>query len=471
MLADSPQAVTGSDRPRIAPPRPARSSVAEYRAEAAACGIELMPHQDVAATYIEAIGPDDRWLYPEIAVIEARQNGKTELLVPFIVRRLRMGRRIMHAAQNRELPREVHDRVATIMVGEYRGELRRKPRYGSGQETIEMANGGRYHVVAATRGGARGNPNDDVIIDEVRELDTYDFLGAAKPTLAQSRNPQILYLSNAGEDTSVVLNGIRQRAGVDPKLAYLEWSADPRRSVEDREGWREANPAIGRLPGRDMMAYLEDQYRAYQLTGTLGIFETEHLCRWVSSTRERFVDEYLWASCMGPLGDPLSPVLAVSMTPDGKRAAAAMAWQRPDGTVALRLVYDVTGNPIDVKRLGEDMDADARRLGIKRVGYDPLTDAELAKYFVKGTSEKVTGQAFANASAQFVNLVTAKRIRWQDGDGIGADLLNTARRAHDETGHFEAVRMTDDRPIPAALASIRAVWLASGPDVPSPRFY
>jgi hypothetical protein len=70
-----------------------------------------------------------------------------------------------------------------------------------------------------------------------------------------------------------------------------------------------------------------------------------------------------------------------------------------------------------------------------------------------------------------VNLVTAKRIRWQDGDGIGADLLNTARRAHDETGHFEAVRMTDDRPIPAALASIRAVWLASGPDVPSPRFY
>jgi hypothetical protein len=38
----------------------------------------------------------------------------------------------------------------------------------------------------------------------------------------------------------------------------------------------------------------------------------------------------------------------------------------------------------------------------------------------------------------------------------------TARKALDE-GRFEAVRADDKRPITAALAAIRAVWLASGP--------
>jgi hypothetical protein len=157
------------------------------------------------------------------------------------------------------------------------------------------------------------------------------------------------------------------------------------------------------------------------------------------------------------------------MTPDGKRAAAALAWQRVDGSVSLRLLYDVTGDPIDVKRLGEDLDRDARALGVKRVAYDPLTDVEITKYLRK--SEPITGQKWANASAQFVNLVTAKRLRWQDDGTLGEDLAWTSRKAHDETGHFQAVRMADNRPIPAALASIRAVWLASGPDAPSPRVY
>jgi hypothetical protein len=84
---------------------------------------------------------------------------------------------------------------------------------------------------------------------------------------------------------------------------------------------------------------------------------------------------------------------------------------------------------------------------------------------------KITGTAWANASAQFVNLVNAGRIRWQDCEAVTDDLAFTARKEHDETGHFQAVRMTDDRAIPAALAAIRAVWLASGPVAPSPRIY
>ena len=176
----------GRAKPRISPPTPAKSGLREYEACAAEIDIELMPWQRAAARYLTAQGADGRWLYREFAAIVARQNGKTKLLVPAVVDRLRSGRRIMHTAQNRELPREVFGIVADIMQGKYKSELRSKPRFANGQEEIRTTNGGLYRIVAPTRGGARGPSNDDVIIDELREMDDYDFIAAAKPTLTAS---------------------------------------------------------------------------------------------------------------------------------------------------------------------------------------------------------------------------------------------------------------------------------------------
>src|SRR6186713_2139011 len=109
MLAEAirPTEPVGREKPRIAPPLPARSEWKEMHTLAADLGTELFPWQDCAFRYMYAVGPGKTWLYPEVAVVVARQNGKTELLVSHIVQRLLMGRRIMHTAQNRELPREV----------------------------------------------------------------------------------------------------------------------------------------------------------------------------------------------------------------------------------------------------------------------------------------------------------------------------------------------------------------------------
>jgi hypothetical protein len=59
--------------------------------------------------------------------------------------------------------------------------------------------------------------------------------------------------------------------------------------------------------------------------------------------------------------------------------------------------------------------------------------------------------------------VDAKVIQWDHAAAVGDDLTWTARKQHDDTGSFQAVRADDSRPIPAALASIRAVGLASAP--------
>lgn len=465
-----PQKLRGADKPRLAPPVPARSGLAGYEATAKAIGIELMPWQREAARYITATGPGGKPLYREVAIVVGRQNGKTTLLPPIIVEDLLAGRRVMHTAQDRALPREIFDQVCDIMLDQYRGELKRKPRRANGTEVIETQVGGKYRIVAPSRGGARGPTNDRVIVDEARELTDFDFIAGAKPTLTVSKHPQMIYLSNAGWDGSVVLNALRKRADTDPSLAYLEWSAEPDLAADDRLGWAQANPSLGHEVGGmgSVLETLELDYRTALLEGTLAIFETEHLCRWVSSMREKLVDETVWTACRNDsLELPAQPTMAVSMSPDGKRASAAVAWMRTDGTVGLRLTFNVTGSPIDTAALGKDLQTAATKLGIRRIGYDPLTDKELAKYFRK--PEAISGQTFANASSRFVVLVEGKQLRWADADAVTDDLTWTSRKQDRETGTYQAVRSQDDRSITASLAAIRAVWLASGPKPITPK--
>jgi hypothetical protein len=477
MLAEAPSLLLGRAQPRVAPPVPVRSDIATFREVATDIGISLMPWQEQCARYLTALAPDDRWLYREVGIVVARQNGKTTLLVPLIVQRLRAGQRIMHTAQDRALPREVFGLVADILSQDLtlfpqRNGRSTKPRFANGQEEIRLANGGMYSIVAPTRGGARGPSRDLVIIDELREMDTWDFIAASKPTLTASRNPQMIYLSNAGEDDSIVLNALRDRAGKDPALAYLEWSAAPDRPSDDRIGWAEANPALGNEVGEmgSVLETLEADYRTALLEGTLGLFETEHLCRWVNTLRQRLVDEHAWM--LGKRDDLPAPRrvhMGISMDPSGTRAAAAIAWQDEQRQANVRLIYDVTGSPIDVAAFGADLKQTASQLGVSQVAFDPLTDAELAKFFKKPIP--LSGQKWANASSLFANLVQGGRLLWTDADAVTDDLVWTARKDHDESGSFQAVRANDDRPIPAALAAIRAVSAAFGPPLSRPKVY
>jgi hypothetical protein len=430
-----------------------------------------MPWQRLAAEIITATSPAPArfvrapWLYGEAAVVVSRQNGKTEILVPRIVMGLAAGERIMHTAQNRELPREVFGTVADVVSAQLPRSVR-SIRLANGQEQIVMRDGGRYRIVAPTRGGARGGANDLVIVDEARELDTFAFIAAAKPTLTTSPHPQILYLSNAGDDASVVLNGLRRRAELDPALAYLEWSAAPERAVDDREGWREANPALGITIRPD---YLEGEYRAHLLGGTLSIFETEHLCRWVTSLLPRIVSAAAWDRAAAALEAPRRPALGVSVDPSGGRASAVLAWAQGDGSIGLTLAADVTGDPLDVDELGRRLARMVREQHVVGIGFDSATDADLARHLGKRAAA-ITGRAFAAASDRFARTVEGGRLRHDGAAPVGADLAWTAKATTTARAWY-ATRARDDRPITAALAAIRAVWLATEPETHRPTIY
>jgi hypothetical protein len=452
--------LVGSPRPRIAPPTPARSDVPSLTKAASELGIELWPWQREAAKYLTAKGAGDRWLYREVAIIVARQNGKTELLLPLIVSRLLEGDRIMHTAQNRELPRLVHRKLSRLLQ-QHHPQAIEAIRRGAGQEEIWLTNGGHYRIVAPNEDGARGSTNDLVIVDELRQMTDHNFIAASKPTLAG--DAQIVYLSNAGHSESEVLNALRARAGVDERLAYLEWSAAPERTPDDVAGWLEANPAIGHKDGH--LEGLHDDYRANLLSGTMAIFETEQLCRWVAAMDERLVTEQAWAGqFFGDVGRPMRAFMAVNMDITGDRASVVIAWADADG-ICLD-VHDTTGAPIDTNLLGPDILKLARENRVMETAFDPYTDADLARHLLKARG--INGREYAAASEKFVRLVAEKKLRVHDPDGVlTTDLAWTVRR-NAPMGSYMAVRANDEHSNTAAQAAVRATWLASRPALPTP---
>ena len=442
---------------------------------ARAIGISLMPWQASAARYVEALGADGRHLYREVAIIVARQNGKSKILVPLFVKRLLAGQRIMHTAQDRALPREIFGVVAEVMwlhhpeLFPMRNGRATKPRYANGSEEIRLTNGGIYSIVAPSRSGARGPSRDLVVIDETREMTDWDFMAAAKPTTAASRDPQTIYLSNAGTDESVVLNALAKRAGSDASLAYLEWSAAPQRSVDDVGGWAEANPAMGYE--RDGMGSLYDtlvaELRAARIDNTLPHFQTEHLCRSVITEQPHAVPLAAWDQCRGTTEAGERSAIAFNMDPSGRRASVVRAWVQTDGRIAVEELIEARGEtaPIDTERLGKDIAKLARTHRSRAIGFASWTDKDIARYVPR--AKPVDEKEFAAASEMFARYVGTRRIVWESAMHVGNDLPAVIRRGH-HSGAWQAVPATPDHSITAALAAIRATWLASAPK-PEPR--
>lgn len=448
----------GSELPRIGPQTSEYSRIGAILDAAESLHIQLRPWQVHASDVITSTDADGQWLYREVAVIAARQNGKTMLLAPRVLAGLQRGEHIVHTAQNRDIPRELLMLLSPLVPTAW------KVRLANGQEAITTPEGGSYKIVAPQR-GARGLSADLLIIDELREFEDFDFIAAAEPILTESPNPQVLYLSNAGKENSVVLNDLRNRADKDQNLAYLEWSAAPERAVDDEEGWLEANPSIGH--GNNSLDRLRTLYAKYREAGELAVFETEHLCRWVKSMAPQLVSPPLWQRCRGKLEEVVRPAMGVKVDPNGRRASAVMAWQQSDGSIAVQVTADVTGEPINLTALAVDLVEQAKTAGVQVVGFDPQTDQHLARHFP--ITEGINGQEYANASGRFVGAVETSGIRWQHADAISEDLPHASRKV--TTGKAYMAVPAGTRSTTAVEAAVRAVWLASNPRVQVPSIF
>jgi len=156
-----------------------------------------------------------------------------------------------------------------------------------------------------------------------------ELLSALGPTLSARPGSQLVVLSNAGDDSSELLNAMRERAIPvldDPEVrrAWMEWSADPEApgfDPYDEELWYQVMPTLGQPRGLDLdfvreMARLMDK----------ADFMREYLCVPSSSVSALVIPPELWRSAYRTdvtLGDDVCLALDVTPSRDGAALVAA----------------------------------------------------------------------------------------------------------------------------------------------------
>jgi hypothetical protein len=122
------------------------------------------------------------------------------------------------------------------------------------REFIKFKNGATIRFKARSKGGGRGFSCDCLLLDEAQILGAAAW-SAILPTMSARPNPQVWLLGTppTAEDDGEVFSRIREAGlgGKQPRLAYLEWSAEVTDDFDDPETWAKANPSYGSRIGED----------------------------------------------------------------------------------------------------------------------------------------------------------------------------------------------------------------------------
>jgi hypothetical protein len=314
-------------------------------------GLRLDPWQET--TLRAFLGTTERgtWSAFECALIVPRQNGKGAVLEAIELAALYLwpDELILHSAHEFKTSQEAFRRILRWIEGSDTLRKRVAPRgirTSHGEEGIELRDGSRLRFVARSTGSGRGFSCDRFIGDEAFHLPG-ETIAALLPTLSARPNPQLLYTSSAGLPNSDHLRRVRDRAlaGGDPSLAYVEWSAPTSASLDDRQAWADANPALGYRLSLDHIA----RERAAMGEAEFG---RERLGLWDDPRGESVIPVETWLALADPKARPGDPVtFAFDVTPDRRFAAVSVVGLDATGLPVVEVVDSRPGTAWLVDRL------------------------------------------------------------------------------------------------------------------------
>ncbi len=337
----------GSQAPRIMHVPPAASSTwGEARELLELAGVHLDPWQQLVLENALGETAAGRWSAFEVVVNVARQNGKGEILLArqLVGMFLLEEKFQVHSAHQVDTSLEAFRRLLDVIENapDLDQQVKRVS-HVNGREGIELKSGCRIRFRSRSRGGGRGFTGDVLYLDEAMFLPEY-AVGALLPALSGRSmigDPQVWYAGSAVDQTihadGIVFSRLRQRglAGVDPALAYFEWSMDaagPQQVSSDdavsEDGWAAANPGLGIRISPDHIAKeqrsMEPRTFAVERLG-VGDY---HLPGGENSV----ISREAWAALADPTpGLLLDPVaFAFDVSPDRSSAAVCAAGARTD---------------------------------------------------------------------------------------------------------------------------------------------
>ena len=268
--------------------------------------IELMPWQKWAAIHgLEVIDTPYGWRFRfrNVQIEVSRQNGKTslaEVIALFFLYQLEVGL-VLGTSQDVSNAEETWQAcVELAQTNKDLSDAIKHVWYTNGAKRLQLIGDRNYRVKASNRKAGRGLSADLILMDELREHQTWDAWAALSKTGLARANSLIWCMSNAGDGTSVVLRHFRLKAharlgdpdGIvaamggsepisdewadDSALGYFEWSAPPDAAPDDIDAWRQANPALGYTLELSAL-------RASYADDPLNVFKTECLCQWITT--------------------------------------------------------------------------------------------------------------------------------------------------------------------------------------------
>ncbi|MCI0543029.1 MAG: terminase [Actinobacteria bacterium] len=327
-------------------------------------GIDLWPWERWLLIHALELLPNGEFRFRTIILLVARQNGKSLILAILSLwwmyvfgRPLTIG-----TAQNLDVAEEQW--AVAVELASSNPELAREIAHvdrTNGKKALRLVGGQRYKVAASSRRGGRGLSGDLVLLDELREHQSWDAWGAVTKTTMARALAQIWGASNAGDAASVVLRHLRKLAHLalgdpdgiaaddepppdgadvdDDTLAIFEWSAPPGAPISDRAAWAQANPSLG-------YGITERAIIAAMRTDPEWVFRTEVLCQFLEHTADGPFPPGSWAACADPSSTVAesSPIGAcVDVSWDRTLGHVAVAGWRDDGTPHIELVASATG--------------------------------------------------------------------------------------------------------------------------------
>lgn len=320
-------------------------------------GMELYPFQEWLLIHaLEIIGDlktEWRFRFRTVLVMISRQNGKTEIskvIASFFLNVLGV-KAVFGTSLSMDKAEEVWEGVITEQEKhpELAREIQQVARRNGGKKLV-LTGGRSYKVGAPTRRAGRGDANDLVMLDELREHRDWETWSAAVASTNAKPNGIVICFSNAGDPDSIVLRQIRSQAiekingskandfggSVDAEaLGLFEWSAPEKAETGDLEAIAQANPALGYglLTERALLANRETFPEAK--------FRSECLCQQVETILPEPFPEGSWLGGVdetSSIREDSELFWGVDLSQDRRWTVIAVCGLREDGNYHIEVV-------------------------------------------------------------------------------------------------------------------------------------
>lgn len=294
-----------------------------------------------------------RFRFRTILIMVSRQNGKTvlsEVIASFFLNVLGVDS-IFGTSLSLDKAEEVWEAVIYDQenIPELSSSIDRVTRT-NGNKRLILTGLRTYKVGAPTRRAGRGDSNDLVMLDEIREQRDWETWAAAVASTNAKPKGLVVCFSNAGDPDSVVLRQIRSEAiaaidgtkaddlggDVDAStLGLFEWSAEEGAETNDMEALAQANPALGYglLTERALMSNRQTFPEAK--------FRSECMCQQVATILPQPFPDGAWDAGVDEdsfIAPESELYYGIDMSQDRRWTSISVCGLRPDGDWHIEVV-------------------------------------------------------------------------------------------------------------------------------------